>query len=86
MRNVAARDALDDSLDESGGGGRLEPEALVGVVETALAEALRVAAAAGRWEIVAQLAEALAARRRERGEPGTAERAASRLTTPGRAR
>lgn len=68
MRNVAGRDALDDSSDESSGGGRLAPEALVGVVATALAEALRVAAEAGRWEIVAQLAEELAARRRGRDE------------------
>ena len=57
MRNVAGRDALDDSLDVSSGGGRLAPEALVGVVATALAEALRLAAEAERWEIVAQLAE-----------------------------
>jgi hypothetical protein len=46
LRNVAGRDALDESLDDSGGGGRLAPEALVGVVETALAEALRLAAKA----------------------------------------
>jgi len=36
-------------------------------VETALAEALRLAAEAERWEIVGQLAEELAARRRRRG-------------------
>ena len=64
MRNVAERGAVDESLDDSsGGGGRLEAGALVGVVETALAEALRLAAAAGRWEVVAQLAQELAARR-----------------------
>ena len=64
MRNVAERGAVDESLDDSTGGARLAPEVLVGVVETALAEALGVAAEAGRWEIVAQLAEELAARRR----------------------
>jgi len=57
---------LDESLDVSSGGGRLAPEALVGVVATALAEALRLAAEAERWEIVAQLAEELAARRQTR--------------------
>ena len=59
---------MDDSLDESSGGRRLAPEALVGVVETALAEALRLAAEAERWQIVAQLAAELAARRRARSE------------------
>ena len=57
---------MDESLDVSSGGGRLAPEALVGVVATALAEALRLAAEAERWEIVAQLAEELAARRQTR--------------------
>jgi hypothetical protein len=57
---------VDESLDDSRGDGRLAPEALVGVVETALAEALRLAAEAKRWEIVAQLADELAARRRAR--------------------
>lgn len=66
MRNVAGRDALDDSLDESSAAGRLAPETLVGVVETALAATLRLAAGAERWELVAQLAEELAARRRGR--------------------
>jgi hypothetical protein len=43
---------------------------LVGVVETALARALTLAAEAGRWEVVAQLAEELSARQRAReGEP-----------------
>jgi hypothetical protein len=64
--NVAEGVALDDSLDDSGGGGRLEPEVLAGVVETALAEALGLAADAGRWEIVAQLADELAIRRHRR--------------------
>lgn len=68
MRNVAGRDALDDSLDESSAAGRLAPETLVGVVETALAAALRLAAEAERWEIVAQLAEELASRLRARNE------------------
>jgi hypothetical protein len=66
VRNVAGRGRLDESLDDSGGGRRLEPEALVGVVETSLAEALRLAAEAKHWEIVAQLAEELATRRRAR--------------------
>jgi hypothetical protein len=57
-------DSLDDSADDSGGRRRLPPDALVGVVETALARALTLAAEAGRWEIVAQLAEELAARQR----------------------
>jgi hypothetical protein len=64
LRNVAERDAVDDSLDESSDARRLPPEALVGVVETVLAEALRLAAEAERWEIVAQVAEELAARRK----------------------
>jgi hypothetical protein len=38
--------------------GRLGREALVGVVETALARALTLAAEAGRWEIAAQLGRA----------------------------
>lgn len=58
---------MDDSLDESSDARRLAPEALVGVVETVLAQALRLAAEAERWEIVAPLAEELAARRRSRG-------------------
>ena len=66
MRNVAGRNALDESLDVSSGGGRLAPEALVGVVATALAEAVRLAAEAERWEIVSQLAKELAARRQTR--------------------
>jgi hypothetical protein len=51
-------------LDESSDARRLPPEALVGVVATVLAEALRLAAEAERWEIVAQVAEELAARRK----------------------
>jgi hypothetical protein len=57
---------MDESLDDSSGVGRLEPEGLVGVVETALADALRLAAEAERWEVVAQLAEELVARQRGR--------------------
>jgi hypothetical protein len=68
LRIVADRDALDESLDDSRRGARLAPEALVRVVEPALAEALLVAAEAGRWEIVAQLAEELARRRRGRDQ------------------
>jgi hypothetical protein len=67
LRDVAGRDAFDESLD-SHGAGRLAPEALLGVVETALAEALRVAAEAQHWEIVLQLAEELGARLRARRE------------------
>jgi hypothetical protein len=62
------------------------PEALFGVVETALAEALRLAAEAVRWEVVAQLAEELAARRRARGEDGRDEPIAVILATRGGAR
>ena len=64
------RGGVDDSLDDSTGtplgAGRLPAEALVGVVETALARALTLAAEAGRWEIAAQLADELAARQRAR--------------------
>jgi hypothetical protein len=59
-------DSLDDSGERQGSDGRLPVEALVGVVETALAKALALAAQAGRWEIVVQLAEELATRRRAR--------------------
>jgi len=66
---------VDDSLDDSARRVRLPPDALVGVVETALARALTLAAEAGRWEIVAQLAEELAARQRARdGLPGIVHR------------
>lgn len=61
MRGVVD-DSPDDSIEGHGSDGRLPPDALVGVVETALARALALAAEAGRWEIVAQLAEELAAR------------------------
>jgi hypothetical protein len=72
-------DSLDDSADDSrewqGSDGRLPADALVGVVETALARALTLAAEAGRWEIVTQLAEELAARQRTRDErPGIVRR------------
>jgi hypothetical protein len=53
-------------VDDSIWHGRLPPDVLVGVVETTLARALTFAAEARRWEIVAQLAEALAARQRAR--------------------
>ncbi len=39
---------------------------LAGVVEPALAEALKLAARAGRWDIVEQLAQELEARRKGR--------------------
>jgi hypothetical protein len=54
---------LDDSLDDSSVDRELPPDALVGVVETALAEALVLAARAGRWTIVAQIARELELRR-----------------------
>jgi hypothetical protein len=72
LRNVAARGATDESLDDSSEGEPLAPEALVGVVETALAGALRLAAAAERWELVEQLTHELAARRRRRDPSGEA--------------
>jgi len=86
LRNVAGRDALDESLDDSSGGGRLAPGALVGVVATALAEALRLAAEAERWEIVAQLAEELAARRQARSEQQADELGPERLAKKGSTR
>jgi hypothetical protein len=61
-------DSLDDSTDNRAARSRLPPDALVGVVETALARALTLAAEAGRREIVAQLAEELSARQRAREE------------------
>lgn len=67
MRNVAGRDALDESLDDSPSVGRWAPNAFAEVVETALAEALRLAATAHQWALVASLAEELAARHRDRG-------------------
>jgi hypothetical protein len=73
------RGGVDDSLDDSGKRGRLPPDALVGVVETALAQALMLAAEAGRWELVAQLAEELSARHRAReGAVGVHPRARER--------
>jgi hypothetical protein len=83
-------DSLDDSTDDSsegqGSDGRLPPDALVGVVETALARALALAAEAGRWEIVAQLAEELAARGRRRGNSAPGARSAGSLATSRRSR
>jgi hypothetical protein len=64
---------VDDSTDDSAKRRRLPPDALVGVVETALARALTLAAEAGRWEIVAQLAEELAARGRGRRNSAPSE-------------
>jgi hypothetical protein len=54
--------------DESG---RLDLE-LGGVVETALAEALTLAAQAGRWEVVEQIAAELRARRAGPSSPAKA--------------
>jgi hypothetical protein len=76
-------DSLDDSADDSQRRGRLLPEALLGVVETALARVLMLAAEAWRWEIVAQIAEELAASDRGRrisvqGEPNTSSLATRR--------
>ena len=77
---------MDESLDDSSRDTRMPPEALVGVVETALAEALRLAAEADLWEIVAQLAEELAARRGSRENARRDERGTGSLATRGRAR
>jgi hypothetical protein len=79
LRNVAGRDALDESLDDSPSAGHLAPEKLAGVVETALAEALRLAAEAKRWAIVAQLADELAARQQTRD--GTRQASAARVAS-----
>ena len=67
-----------------GGPGRFETESetpssealppLSGIAESALAEALRAASVAKRWDVVAQLAEELQARRRAReGDGGGAD-------------
>jgi hypothetical protein len=73
-------------LDESSGGRRLAPEALVGVVDTAFAGALRFAAEAERWEIVAQLAAELAARRLARSEQRADDLSPEHLAKRGSAR
>jgi hypothetical protein len=82
----AMRGVVDDSADDSGKHGRLPPDALVGVVETALARALMLAAEAGRWEIVAQLAEELAARGRGRENSAPGDPNSGSLATRRRAR
>jgi hypothetical protein len=80
----ATKPALKELVRDSGGGaGRFagrnsEPETaelepperleLTGVVETALVEALTLAARAGRWELVGQIAGELSARREHGGE------------------
>jgi hypothetical protein len=52
------------------GSATVPSDALVGTVESALAEALSQASREGRWELVAQLAGELEARRRAReGQP-----------------
>jgi hypothetical protein len=79
-------DSLDDSADDSAKRRRLPPEGLVGVVETALARALMLAAEAGRWEIVAQLAEELAARGRGRRNSAPVEPNDGSLATRRRSR
>jgi hypothetical protein len=78
------RGVVDDSLDDSRKLGRLPPDALIGVVETALARALTLAAEGGRWEIVAQLAEELSAR--ERAREGLPAVVPSAHPAPGNAR
>jgi hypothetical protein len=55
-------------VDDSGSVDALAEGALVGVVETALAEALQLAAQAGRWTVVEQLARELEARRIARNQ------------------
>jgi hypothetical protein len=79
-------ESLDDCADDWSHGGRLPPDALVGVVETALARALTLAAEAGRWEIVAQIAEELAARGRGHGKSAPGEPSAGNLATRRRSR
>jgi hypothetical protein len=72
---------MDDSLDDAGEGEPLAPEALVGLFESALVEALILAAKAKRWERVTQLAEELARRQDQRNSgqhSGAAGMAASR--------
>ena len=78
---------MDDSLDDSSSDGWLAPEALVGVVETALAQAPRLAAAAAeRWDIVRQLAEELTARRNGAAAAGTTEHGGAGAVTRTRRR
>jgi len=81
LRNVAERDAVDDSLDDSLHTAPLDPKAFAGVVETALAKGLQLAADAQRWEIVAQLAEELATLRSARGERRRSEPRTGHLVT-----
>jgi hypothetical protein len=88
------RGVVDDSLDDSasdsiegqGSDRRLPPDVLVGVVETSLARALMLAAEAGRWGIVAQLAEELAARGKRRGNSAPGEPSCGDLATQRRSR
>ncbi len=67
------REPAEASAGQSGAVAASEPDA----VEVALAQALTAATTAGRWELVAQLAGELEARRRARLEVPdlTAERA-----------
>ena len=59
-------------VDDSGGATRAPLASLAGVVETALAQALVLAAQAQQWDMVADLTGELAARRQERGALGPA--------------
>jgi hypothetical protein len=87
--NSGRADASDDSDPKrpiAGGGSDdivLTPE-LVGVVESALARALEAAAAAGKWEVVGQLAAELAARRQGR-DGGSGQVVPLRPEKPGKA-
>jgi hypothetical protein len=67
--------------DDSGGAARGPMADLRGVVETALASALKLAAEAQRWELVAQLAEELAARRCSRASGPLGRRSHVRRTS-----
>jgi len=56
------------------------------LVETALADALRLAVEGERWEIVVQLAEELAGRRAAREKPALAEASLAGVATRGSTR
>lgn len=70
-----------------GDAGRMADDSIEvgGVVESALAEGITIAARAGQWSLVSQLAAELEARRMRRGESAAAEVVSLTLRTPKRA-
>ncbi len=57
-----------------------KPEAVVDVVEAALAEALTAATRAGQWEVVAQIARELEARRKASSADNVVPLSANRMS------